>query len=130
LRLLVNSGKCTGCKLCMLVCSLWHEGICNPTKSRICVERRSVELDLPHVCRQCEKPPCVAACPLGALSKTADGSVRVDESACTACGFCAAACPFDAIRIHPSNRVAMICDLCGGDPRCVKYCALGALKVG
>jgi Fe-S-cluster-containing hydrogenase component 2 len=43
---------------------------------------------------------------------------------------CQYACPFDAIRMHPSRHVAMICDLCGGDPQCVKYCVLGALKVG
>jgi Fe-S-cluster-containing hydrogenase component 2 len=54
----------------------------------------------------------------------------VDEKLCTACGLCQYACPFDAIHMHPSRHIAMICDLCGGDPQCAKYCALGALKVG
>jgi carbon-monoxide dehydrogenase iron sulfur subunit len=129
MRLLVYKDKCTGCRLCTLVCSLKHEGICNPAKSRIRVERQSVAVDLPIVCRQCEKPPCVTACPYGALSRDSNGAIRVDENLCTACGLCLTACPFDAIRIHPSRHVAMICDLCDGDPQCAKHCVLEALKV-
>ena len=129
MRLLVFKNKCTGCRLCELTCSLRHEGVCNPEKSRIKVERRSVALDIPTVCIQCDKRFCVAACPLGVLSVAENGSIHVDESLCTACGVCQMVCPFDAIRMHPSKHVAMICDLCGGEPQCVKYCALGALKV-
>lgn len=130
MRLLVNKNVCTGCRVCTLVCSLWHDGVCNPAKARIRIERRSVTLDIPYACRQCDKPPCVEACPVGALTKTELGSIRVDEKLCTACGLCQTACPFDAIRMHPAKHVAMICDLCGGDPQCAKYCVLGALKVG
>ncbi|MCS7131978.1 MAG: hypothetical protein NZ934_04555, partial [Hadesarchaea archaeon] len=39
------------------------------------------------------------------------------------------ACPFGAIALHPSKGVAIKCDLCGGDPACVKQCMPGALKL-
>jgi len=130
MRLLVFRNKCTGCRLCELVCSLKHEGVCNPSKSRIKVERRTVALAIPTVCLQCDGKFCVKVCPQNALSTDDHGAIKVDEKLCTACGLCQYACPFDAIRMHPSRHVAMICDLCGGDPQCVKYCALGALKVG
>ncbi len=49
------------------------------------------------------------------------GAVIIDEDACTGCLDCADACPFDAIFVGPDNEV-LKCDLCGGDPICVKYC--------
>lgn len=35
---------------------------------------------------------CVSVCPLGAVSRAEDGSIRIDYSICTACGDCAEAC--------------------------------------
>jgi Fe-S-cluster-containing hydrogenase component 2 len=29
--------------------------------------------------------------------------------------------------LHPQTGMALICDLCGGDPACVKRCATGAI---
>jgi Fe-S-cluster-containing hydrogenase component 2 len=29
--------------------------------------------------------------------------------------------------LHPETGLALICDLCGGDPACVKRCATGAI---
>jgi hypothetical protein len=31
------------------------------------------------------------------------------------------------VELHPETGVALICDLCGGDPACVKRCATGAI---
>ncbi|MEM2191985.1 MAG: 4Fe-4S dicluster domain-containing protein [Candidatus Hadarchaeales archaeon] len=129
MKLTVNQEVCTGCRVCTLVCSFYHEDVCNPAKARIHVERKSVEEDIPHVCTQCENPPCVRACPNQALTKTDLGSIRVEEKACDACGICMRVCPNDAIRIHPLKKVAMICDLCDGDPKCAKFCVMKALEV-
>jgi Fe-S-cluster-containing hydrogenase component 2 len=41
---------------------------------------------------------------------------------------CITACPFGVISLHPEKHVAIKCDLCGGDPECVKHCPTGALK--
>jgi len=61
--LLVDIGKCQGCISCMLACSLVHEGVQNPSLSRIQILQNSFEKfpdDLTiEQCRQCEKPACV-----------------------------------------------------------------------
>ncbi len=54
-----------------------------------------------------------------------NGVVLVDEEKCTACGTCERSCPFEVIRIR---EVAKKCDLCGGDPVCVKFCPYGAIR--
>ena len=48
-------------------------------------------------------------------------SIRVLNEKCTGCKLCIKACPFGAIQVGP-NREILKCDLCGGDPECVKYC--------
>ena len=56
----------------------------------------------------------------------------VDESKCTGCGDCVRACPGKVMRLHPRTSKAMVCDLCGGEPECVKACSdagFFALKV-
>ncbi len=123
----MNKEKCTGCRFCMLVCSLGHGGICGSQQSKIWIKRASLRMDVPVVCVQCEDPPCVPACPEGALRQLQNGSIEVIKEKCTACGDCTEACPYDAIKIV--NEVAVVCDLCGGDPLCVKYCPVDALEV-
>jgi Fe-S-cluster-containing hydrogenase component 2 len=36
-------------------------------------------------------------------------------------------CPVGGISLDPVTNVAFKCDLCGGDPECVKYCYNEAL---
>jgi Fe-S-cluster-containing dehydrogenase component len=57
-----------------------------------------------------------------ALSRDDNGVIRVDEYKCNGCGWCINACKFGAITIHPTKKVAITCDLCDGDPECVKLC--------
>ncbi len=40
-------------------------------------------------------------------------------------GLCVTACPQypnSAVRVIPATKKAIKCDLCGGDPQCVKFC--------
>ena len=37
-------------------------------------------------------------------------------------------CPFGAISIDSGDEKLIKCDLCGGDPTCVKFCSTGALQ--
>ena len=47
------------------------------------------------LCMQCEKPPCIDACPTGAITKNADnGIVLVNKEKCISCKMCLQACPF------------------------------------
>jgi len=81
-------------------------------------------------CRKCEDAPCVAACPKEdvLVQRPWDGLITVNEEECNGCGWCIEACDFGAITLHPEKKVAMVCDLCGGEPECVKFCAHGVFK--
>ena len=131
--ILRNYTRCSGCRLCEVACSLRHEGIVWPEASRIRVFMLTPGAEFPHFCVQCHDYPCVKACPYDALSTDENtGAVKVDIEKCTACGACIRACPGAIPRIHPSGDHIIICDLCDGDPECVKACTMGgygALKV-
>ena len=125
----VAEDKCCGCRVCELVCALYHTGVFEPTCSA--VRRHSLTPDLHFrlvVCAQCPNMPCAAACPVDAIHRdAASGGLVVDSVLCVLCGACAEACPFGALRIVGERLVA--CDLCGGDPLCVQWCPRGALSV-
>lgn len=94
-----------------------------PEASRIRVFMYFPGVEVPHFCSQCHDYPCVEACPEDALSideKTS--AVLVDRDLCTACGLCINACPGSVPFLHPGDGKVAICDLCGGDPECVKVC--------
>jgi carbon-monoxide dehydrogenase iron sulfur subunit len=85
-------------------------------------------VDHPHVCRLCRPAPCIAACPTGALYQDeTTGAILLRPDDCIGCSACVDACPFGMVALHPQTGLALICDLCGGDPACVKRCATGAI---
>jgi carbon-monoxide dehydrogenase iron sulfur subunit len=128
--LLVDMDKCTGCKQCSLACSLTKEDLFDPARGRIKIlKKEDIALGIQLVCEQCESHPCVASCPNGALSRDeTTGIITVDENLCTSQGACVDACIYYAIRLHPETKKPMFCDLCGGDPYCVKHCVPEALQ--
>ncbi len=124
--LFVYPERCTGCRLCALACSLSKFGECNPRKAAISVVRDEFEgFEFPVVCFQCQDAPCVAACPQNAISRE-EGVLKRNEDRCIGCRLCAVVCPFSAITSHGKELVQ--CDLCGGDPQCVKYCSTKAIE--
>ena len=115
--------RCTGCRRCEIACSLHHEEWIWPEASRIRVFMPFPGVEVPHLCAQCDDYPCVASCPVDALSVDEDTTaVLVDREKCTSCGACITACPGRIPFLHPGDNKAVICDLCGGDPECVKVC--------
>ncbi|MFX1509449.1 MAG: 4Fe-4S dicluster domain-containing protein [Promethearchaeota archaeon] len=118
--------RCTGCRLCSLACSLTKFGECNPRKAAISVVRDEFErFEFPVVCFQCQDAPCITACPQNAITKD-EGHVTRDDDRCIGCRLCAVVCPFSAITTHGKELIQ--CDLCGGDPQCVKYCSTNAIE--
>ena len=116
--------RCSGCRRCEIACSLSHEGKIWPEASCIRIFAPFPGLEVPHLCVQCDDYPCVEACPADALSvdeKT--GAVIVDKEKCTGCGVCVEACPGKIPYMHPTENYAVICDLCGGKPKCVEVCS-------
>ena len=98
--------------------------------ARIRVEKNDVEgLDQPHVCQLCEDLPCVVSCPTDALLwDDVVGRVLLIPEDCINCTICVDVCAFDAIWLHPETMLPLLCDLCAGDPACVKRCATGAIR--
>ena len=122
---------CTGCRICELACSAVKYGTFAPRKARITVSMgRDGLLVRPIVCEQCENAFCLRACPENAISRDqTTNAVVVDSEKCIGCGLCTKACPIGAIKIDVRARKAVKCDLCGGEPACVKYCPTKALAL-
>jgi carbon-monoxide dehydrogenase iron sulfur subunit len=129
-QLIVDERLCSGCRACQVACVAAHEGVFGVSTARIHVVKvEPLGIDRPEVCRQCEPASCIDACPTGALEwDEATGAVSVDVGSCIACGACVEACPFGMAALHPMEDVAIICDLCGGEPACVRRCATGAIR--
>ena len=115
--------RCSGCRLCEIACSLKHEGKIWPEASRIRVYELVPGINIPHLCSQCSDMPCVEACPKNALYRDEKtGAIMVKVEDCIECGLCIEACPGKVPRIIEGKKGVLLCDLCGGDPECVKVC--------
>lgn len=127
-RVVADVGRCSGCRLCEMVCSFSKEGAFASSTSRIIVLKEDkFGLDLPIVCWHCD--PCAALkdCPQGALERGEEGRIFVKVEECVGCGECLEACVFGAIKLHPEKNIPQICDQCGGSPLCVRECPTKAL---
>lgn len=125
-----NPLKCAGCRVCVAVCSLNHEGICGPAYSRIRVYQPAQNIfDTTIItCKQCDNPNCLVACPTGALHVDDTTGARViDQKKCIGCMSCVKACPQypnSPIYYDTVSGTCFKCDLCGGDPQCVRNCTM------
>jgi carbon-monoxide dehydrogenase iron sulfur subunit len=129
-KLTVIPEQCSGCRICELVCAIKHFGVNNPKKAaiRVLTTYPHPVVRMPIVCSQCKVPACAQICPSDSL-RWLDGVVQLDEENCTSCYKCVEACPFGAIYIHADYDLPIKCDMCGGDPECVKKCPKGALRL-
>jgi Fe-S-cluster-containing hydrogenase component 2 len=110
-----------------MACSLSKFGECNPKKAAISVVRDEfLRYEMPIVCTQCEDPVCLKFCHQNAYSIDEDGVVIRDDDKCIGCRMCAVLCPYNAITTLDGEIIK--CDLCDGDPKCVKYCSTEAVQ--
>jgi len=126
-----HADKCDGCRECELACARAKADSENPVHSRVRVssDEGLKEFGL-ALCRQCAQPHCVMNCPAGALSKDPEsGVVLWDESLCVGCKICTLSCAYAGITFNELTGKVMKCDMCGGDPVCVKACPRGALEL-
>ncbi len=93
--LLIDERLCVGCDNCEKACADSHEGL-----SRLDREagRTFAHLHVPTSCRHCEHPHCMADCPPNAITRGADGEVKIDDT-CIGCGNCVRNCPYGVIRL-------------------------------
>jgi len=108
--MIIDLDKCTGCRACVVACKQ-ENNIAPSTEDQADQGRliswmnvlTVVEGDypntrvrfLPMLCQQCDKPPCVRVCPVGATYKsTQQGIVGQIYPRCIGCRYCASACPY------------------------------------
>ena len=131
---------CTGCMRCMTTCSTYNNGSTSLTRARIhimrheghAITRINEQDDLIFqalTCQQCDKPYCLYLCPAHAIERNAEtGATVINYDKCIGCRMCVVACPFGAMRYDSSRKKVFKCQLCDGDPQCVKFCPNEALK--
>jgi len=122
------TGECGGCKI---QCSYFY----HPDNNGVFSVAELATYAL--VCRRCEEPHCVNACPTEALEQQKDkGKLLVRHAMrCVSCKSCSVACPYGTI--YPENlpQLTHNCDYCldrqekAGEPLCTKSCPEGALRL-
>ena len=98
-----------------------HKGVINIERAAVHVIRQVPSIDDPRVCLQCGI--CIDSCPNDLITRNKKtGAVEIDKEKCTRCGYCILSCPYGMITFDPIDRHAVKCDLCGGQPECVRHC--------
>jgi len=142
-HVMILKKKCTGCHMCELACSAYHEGAYRPSAARLFADCDPTTAVIKgRTCLQTACAKCEDACPEGAIVRrdvvvSPDGAFAgkdrlgddisgvvlvVDEVRCTNCGDCYAVCPYGVINEHPERHKAFKCDLCDGSPQCIGFC--------
>ena len=119
----VKAKRCSGCRICQVVCSLENYGEVNPAKAAIEI---AGEFPSPgrynvRLCDQCGD--CEEVCPVDAIYKK-DGIYKIDEEECIECFECVEICPRDIMFTH-EEEVPIKCINCG---ECVEICPRDVLS--
>ncbi|MBN1353426.1 MAG: 4Fe-4S dicluster domain-containing protein [Candidatus Omnitrophica bacterium] len=123
-----SSGKCDKCEI---KCSYFY----HPGNNGIVSVAELAAYAL--VCRRCEEPHCVNACPKDALEQQKEKNKLLirHNMRCISCKSCSHACPYGTI--YPENVPFLIhnCDFCldrrnkKEEPLCITTCPYGALSL-
>ncbi len=115
------------CDECVVECSYFYHPVNNGMISLI--ELSTYVL----VCRKCEEPHCINACPKDALEKLedTDGMLVRHTVRCVSCRSCSHACPYGTIYPELTPHLTNICDYCKDRDEftCIPTCPYGALKI-
>ncbi|MGD8469823.1 MAG: 4Fe-4S dicluster domain-containing protein [Desulfobacteraceae bacterium] len=114
----INHEACWGCKACEVACKQENRAPDGVKLIAVYEDGPGMiagKLDFVfrvNLCRHCDEPPCVDACPEEAITRRSDGIVVMDYALCTGCQLCIAACPYDAIEFDTDKGIAQKCNLC------------------
>ena len=95
----IDQTRCTQCCACVVACEDWHDVPAGPASwLRVSVIEEGKFPNLfvayrPNLCYHCEDAPCVAICPVSAITKREDnGIVEVDREKCLGQDVCGRPC--------------------------------------
>jgi len=99
--MVIDLRKCSGCYACTVACKAENKEPPGVEYRPVIVEEYdsypNVSMSfLPRPCMQCDDPPCVPVCPVGATFIRPDGIVAIDYDVCIGCRYCVTACPYQA----------------------------------
>lgn len=139
--MMIDLERCVRCDDCVTACANAHDN--NPR-----FVRHGPTFDnymIANACMHCDDPVCMIGCPTGAIHRSEDGVVVINDVTCIGCSICANNCPYDNIRMvqirdtdgqlfTDQNSAPIVkatkCDLCAdvpGGPACARACPHDAL---
>lgn len=151
---LVDTEKCIFCRGCVVACKMENHVGSQWQRNEVVLmgpdQTKSPAMYPVYMnCNHCERPACIAACPVEgkAIEKRDDGRVLVIPEKCDGDEFCVYACPYGAIRLTPvRNEIGFYvvdkCTYCvhkadrkptdpgGNKPACATKCPTGAIEFG
>lgn len=139
--MLIDIDRCTRCDDCVRACAAAHDNNPKFIRHGAVYGHHMVT----NACMHCADPVCMIGCPTGAIHRSSEGPVVIDDQTCIGCQTCANSCPYNNIRMvevrdahgdfivdkkHLPILKATKCDLCIdelGGPNCVRACPHDAL---
>lgn len=139
--MMIDLERCIRCDDCVSACAAAHDNNPKfvrhgPTFGRYMIA---------NACMHCDDPVCMIGCPTGAIHRSENGTVSINDETCIGCSKCANSCPYDNIRMVPirdeegklltdEQAIPIVkatkCDMCNtspGGPACARACAHDAL---
>lgn len=125
-EIVIDVGKCTGCRACEMACSAFHArprySSVNPARSRIRVVTDEIN----------DEYVPVRAGNLTRIECEGRHFYRVEGKRYSECSFCRAACPSRDFFIEPDSGLPLKCDMCEdapplAEPLCVTVCEADCL---
>lgn len=154
---LIDTSKCMGCRGCQVACKQWNQlpaenttftgSYENPprfspnTWLRVAFRENDDNGKVDFLmskqgCMHCTDAACMQACPAGAIYRSNEGTVNIDEVKCIGCNYCVAACPFHVMSFDRITNKARKCTFCidrlenGLQPACATACPTGSIAFG
>jgi Fe-S-cluster-containing dehydrogenase component/CRP-like cAMP-binding protein len=142
--LVINLDRCVRCGNCVRACHARHQFTRLDRRGPIFRRRRHIQskqhehIMIPSSCRHCRDPECMIGCPTGAIHRSPNGDVDINDN-CIGCDNCARKCPYGNITMMPVpeeqrkdpsiTKRAIKCNLCRGYSysNCVYECPRGAV---
>jgi Fe-S-cluster-containing dehydrogenase component len=145
--LVIDLERCTGCNACTVACKVENklESISGIRVETIGGSHRDTPAGvypqltmsfLPVPCMHCKEPPCLEACPAGAIEKRLDGILVIKKERCDSCQACIDVCPYDALTYDEVTHTIWQCNMCyerldeGFEPFCALCCGMEAIFWG